>query len=128
LSPLAVTLLPILEQIQGTLFSELQQRVLEDIISDHGLNDDNPSEWMVELFEAIPNQKRNFPSWDVPSSYPHGENGLANLLADISRELCPLQIQDYGEGATWSIPEFDVVVTVMRETSSGRAQVSLRPI
>ena len=70
----------------------------------------------MELLTDIMGRRVDKPRRKVPAEYPHGENGLANVLADIEQELFPLGVDDYGEGLVWTLPGCGVRVVVSRET------------
>jgi hypothetical protein len=115
---------PVLDRIGPVPFSDEDRDLLEILVSDHELGGPEPPGWMVELFEDIAAGRVSRPRRWVPGEYPRGENGLANLLADIEAELFPLGVDDYGEGVSWPVPPFGVRV-IIRETSASGPWVYL---
>jgi len=124
-SRLTLVVSNVIDRIAPTPLSDECRDVLEVLIADHGLDGPSPPEWMVELFEDIAEGRVDRPRRQVPSGYPLGENGLANLLADIEESLFPLGVDDCGEDVSWPVPPFDVRVVVVRETSTPGPMVYL---
>jgi hypothetical protein len=117
-SPLTLALVPVLDRIAPAPLTDEARDRLEAIVESHGLDGPAPPGWMVELFNDICARRTGRPRQSVPDGYPLGENGLANVLADIEEELLPLGVDDHGEGVTWPIPGCGVRVVVIRESTS----------
>jgi hypothetical protein len=90
--------------------------MIEEIVVGHDLDADRAPAWMFEFLSRIRNRHLTPRSaeYEIPAGYPHGENGLFNVLADIS-EVYSLGLDDYGEGLTWSISGLGIRVSVIRE-------------
>ncbi|MEZ0367869.1 MAG: ankyrin repeat domain-containing protein [Candidatus Sericytochromatia bacterium] len=115
-SRLAQAMLPVLEKIAARSLSFEERALLEEILTDHGLEGASPPEWMLALFDDILASRGDKPACDVPTGYPGGENGLANILADIHSQFLALGVEDEGESVCWEIPSCGVTMFISRES------------
>ena len=51
----------------------------------------------------------------LPTGYPQGENGIANILADIDSDIVRIGVDDWGEGWQLDVPSLGVSAYVSRE-------------
>ena len=119
-SPLTLVLFDLLQRGFGDDPSAERLVQLEALVSDHDLEGEKAPAWMFEFFSRILN-RRLTPRTDryvIPCGYPHGENGLCNVLLDIDHDIKPLGLDDSGEGLTWPIPRLGIRVVVIREWGS----------
>lgn len=112
LPPLGRLLGQILMRIEGALGAE-DAWLIEDVLDAHGLCVGVPPEWMTTLLQALLEGRVSDERVPYPTGYPHGENGLINVLLDIGDAR--LGVVDTGEDWTWSLPSLGVELTVFRE-------------
>ena len=74
--------------------------------------------WLVPLLEGLLDGTPTAEPVEIPSGYPAGESGLANLLADLAAEPW-VDVEDYGEGVLWRLPAAGLEVFICREAASG---------
>jgi hypothetical protein len=117
MSPLTRLLALLLEQVRGEPLAEETCALLEIIVTDHGLEGDHAPQWMFDFLNAIRERRVGRPRFSIPVGYPLGEEGLANVFADIEQELMSLGIDDYGEGMVWPIHRLGLRVVIIREWS-----------
>jgi hypothetical protein len=85
-SRLTQAIAPVLNGIAPAPLTDEVRDLLEVVVHDHGLSGPTPPDWMIELFDDILARRVDKPRRWVPDSYPFGEMGLANILADVGRE------------------------------------------
>lgn len=116
-SPLTLVLADLLERGLGATAGEKMRELLEIAIREHALEGENAPAWMFEFFSRILNHRLapRTERYEIPRGYPHGEEGLCNLLLDIDRDVHPLGFDDYGEGVMWPISDLGLRVGIIRE-------------
>jgi hypothetical protein len=129
-SPLTVVLSELLERGFGVPSNNELLGLLELAVSDHGLEGDKAPEWMFEFFSRILNRRwaPRSERYEVPRGYPHGEDGLSNLLIDIDQEVHPLKLDDYGEALMWPIRGLSLHVSIIREWNGEGYGVVIKPL
>ena len=115
-SPLTLVLADLLERGFGVTGHELRDS-LEAIVASHALDGDKAPTWMFELFTRILNRRLTPMSerYEIPSGYPLGGSGLANLLLGLDEAIGSLGVDEQGESLEWSIPELKIHVRIIRE-------------
>ena len=73
--------------------------------------------WLIPLLRRLIDRLPTDGPVEIPWGYPAGENGLANLLADLQGESW-LHVEDYGEGMLWRLPAAGLEVFISREAAS----------
>ena len=91
---------------------DLRSRISE-IVWEHGLL--TPPTWMMEFFALLANGVDERTEILIPPGYPEGENGIANILADIDADVARIGIDDWGEGWQLDVPSLGVSAYVSRE-------------
>lgn len=118
LPPLAKAMLPVLEKVAGRTLTQAELALLEEILTNHGLEGPSPPEWILNLCADILGGRCDQIGRKIPSGYPLGENGLANVLSEIELHLLPLRLNNQGEYQSWPIPACGVTVYIGRETQT----------
>lgn len=118
LPPLAEAMLPVLEKVAGRTLTQAELALLEEILTNHGLEGPSPPEWILNLCADILGGRCDQIGRKIPSGYPLGENGLANVLSEIELHLLPLRLNNQGEYQSWPIPACGVTVYIGRETQT----------
>ena len=75
------------------------------------------SDWLVPLLRRLVGGVTTDGPVEIRWGYPAGENGLANLLADLNAEPW-IDVYDYGEGMLWRLPVVGLEVFVSRESAN----------
>ncbi len=70
---------------------------------------------MLDFFAHIANGVDKRIEMLLPPGYPEGENGIANILADIDADVARIGIDDWGEGWQLDVPSLGVSAYVSRE-------------
>lgn len=91
---------------------DLRARISE-IVWEHGLL--TPPGWMTDFFSYIANGVDERTEMLFPTGYPEGENGIANILADIDTDVAHIGVDDWGEGWQLDVPALGVTAYVSRE-------------
>jgi hypothetical protein len=86
-----------------------------EAINDHHLWEAN--HWLIPLLRRLLDREPTTAPVEIPRGYPAGENGLANLLADLHAEAW-IDVDDYGEGVFWRLPVAGLKVFISRESAS----------
>lgn len=73
------------------------------------------NDWLIPLLCRLIEGIGTSGPVEIPFGYPAGENGLANLLADLDGEPW-IAVDDYGEGMVWKLPVAGIEVFVSRES------------
>lgn len=99
----------------GRNLSAGEQAAIEYSIESHGI--DLNGGWMKELFEALLGNRLNCKTELLHLSYPNGDSGFCNLLLDLQQDsgFDLGDFEDYGEGATWTLPRIGVKLFICRE-------------
>ena len=112
-SELVDTLARLIEFVRGHPLKAKRRSALVELVGDHLVDAEAP-EWMLVFLEDVLSGRAA--RTHIPTGYPMGENGLANILADIEVGMgMKLGIEDYGEGVHWKIPRHGIVVFICRE-------------
>jgi hypothetical protein len=86
---------------------------VRESIDDHHVWEAN--DWLIPLLQRLVDGAPTLRPVVIPQAYPAGENGLANLLADLDAEAW-MYVDDYGEGVLWRLPVAGLEVFICRES------------
>lgn len=129
-SRLTLVLTELLERGFGAAATDEVRDVVEIAVSDHDLDGDKAPPWVFEFLSRILNRRMTprTEGYKIPSGYPHGEDGLCNVLLDIEQGLQPVGLDDYGEDLKWPIPGLGLQVSILREGIGEGYDVVIRPL
>jgi hypothetical protein len=88
---------------------------VRESIESHHLWEAN--DWLIPLLQRLLDATPTPGPVEIPWGYPGGENGLANLLADLEGQTW-LHVDDYGEGVLWRLPAAGLEVFISRESKA----------
>ncbi len=90
---------------------------VQEIVAGHGLAEDPPG-WMVDFFTWVAEGRETPHLVYVPTEYPRGGAGLANILAGIDQRICKLEnYEEYGEGMEWDYAPSAVAIFISHESA-----------
>ncbi len=129
-SPLTVVLSELLQRGFGVTANNELHGSLETLVVSHALDGGKAPTWVFEFFSRILNHQLAPRSerYEIPRGYPHGEEGLCNLLLDIDRDVHRLGFDDYGEGVMWPIPGLGLHIGIIREWNGDGYGVVIKPL
>jgi hypothetical protein len=98
-------------------------RAVREAAADHALEE--AAGWLAPLLDRLLAGTPTAGPVEVPAGYPGGAGGLANVWADLAGEPW-VDVDDYGEGATWRLPRAGLEVFLCREHRAGVCTYEVR--